>query len=57
MLKTVRRVDEISIHESTEVKSNGYKYVVLRVPGGWIYTLTLGGAMTSTFVPYRESDV
>ena len=49
----VNEIYNLGIHQMIDIHSTGD--MVLRVPGGWIYTTRWGdNVYSSTFVPYNE---
>lgn len=46
----------VSLNNQLNVKSDSHEYYIVRVPGGWIYTIYpigVNSAATSVFVPYN----
>ena len=46
----------MDLHEEL-TPSTEFPVAVLRVPGGWIYTLFLENTITSTFVPFTPDQL
>lgn len=50
MDETVKKLLEMKIHECIEMKDQGI--TIVRVPGGWVYSLYLRSIFQSVFVPF-----
>ena len=51
-----KSVYELSLHESAIIASNGVKWTVLRVPGGWIYFHCEFNVSIQQFVPFVSHE-
>ena len=45
---------DLELHETTNI---GMFTEVLRVPGGWIYTISSGITTSSVFIPYSQKHI
>lgn len=53
----MKDIYELKLHEGTEVRSEWSTFYVVRVHGGWLYTIFRfdSNSMTTTFVPFYRS--
>lgn len=54
MAKESKPIHQLEMHESTRIDTNIKKFVVTRVPGGWIYGSIYGDSYSTIFVPFNS---
>jgi len=49
-----KSIYDLKLNEGIKVNICGYDFIVIRVPGGWVYYINSSNGCISTFVPYDK---